>query len=266
MVLTVDIGNSSITVGLFCQDAKKQDGELICKSKYSTDTRKSADEYAALIYNTFTINLICTEDIDAVVLASVVPQLTQVIKEALAKIVNARVYLLGPGLKTGVNIRTDDPAELGADIVANAVGALDIAEAPCIIIDVGTATSVFAIDKNRAIVGGAIAPGVRVSLDSLKNSTSQLPSVSLTAPKSILGKNTDNAMRAGLIFGHAFMIDGMINALATEMGEEDITVVVTGGLAHTILPCLKHKVIYSEDLTLLGLFKIYNNNPKKLLV
>ena len=164
MVLTVDIGNSSITVGLFCENAEKQDGELLCKSKYSTDTRKSADEYAALIYNTFTINSVRVEDIDAVIVASVVPQLTQVIRDAIAKIVNARIYLLGPGLKTGVNIRTDDPAELGADIVADAVGALDIAEAPCVIVDVGTATSVFAIDKNRSIVGGAISPGIRVSL------------------------------------------------------------------------------------------------------
>ena len=266
MVLTVDIGNSSITVGLFRENEEKQDGELLCKSKYSTDTRKSADEYAALIYNTFTINSIRTEDIDAVILASVVPQLTQVIREALSKIVSARIYLLGPGLKTGLNIRTDDPSQLGADIVADAVGALSITDAPCVIIDVGTATSVFAIDKNRAIIGGAIAPGVRVSLDSLKNSTSQLPSVSLSAPKGVLGKNTDDAMRSGLIYGHAFMIDGMINALADEMGKAQITAVITGGLAHTLLPCLKNKVIYSEDLTLLGLYKIYQNNSRKLSV
>lgn len=257
MILTVDVGNSSITVGLFDGDAR-----LVCKSKYSTDTRKSADEYAALIYNTFVLNSADASDIDAVIISSVVPTLTEVIKGAISKITSAKIYVLGPGLKTRVNITIEDPAELGADIVANAVGALDICEPPVVIIDVGTATSVFAVNRKRAIIGGAIIPGIRISLDALKNSTSQLPSVSLSAPDSVVGKSTDASMRAGLLYGHAMMIDGMINAFAENMGESEVRAIVTGGLAHTVLPLLKHKVVYSEDLTLNGLFRIYKNNSK----
>ena len=263
MVLIADIGNSSITVGLFRTDAERSYEELICKSKYSTDTRKSADEYAALIYNALTINSVKAEDIEGVMISSVVPQLTYVIKEAISKLVKVRIYVLGPGLKTGINIRTDSPSELGSDIVANAVGALDLVKPPLVVIDVGTATSVFAVNKDRAIIGGAIAPGMRVSLDSLKNATSQLPFVSLDAPKRVIGKNTDDSMRAGLIFGHALMIDGMIDAFSSEMGEDALTAVVTGGLSSLVTPLLKHDIVYFEDLTLQGLLRIYKNNTKQ---
>lgn len=262
MVLIADIGNSSITVGLFRANAERSHDSLIFKSKYSTDTHKSADEYAALIYNALSINSVCADDIDGVMISSVVPQLTYVIKEAISKLVKGRIYLLGPGLKTGINIRTDDPSQLGSDIVANSVGALDIVKPPFVVIDVGTATSVFAVNKDRAIIGGAIAPGMRVSLDSLKNATSQLPFVSLEAPKNIMGKNTNDSMRAGLVFGHALMIDGMIEAFAKEMGESSITSVITGGLASLIIPLLTHETICLEDLTLNGLLKIYKNNSK----
>ena len=264
MILTADIGNSSITVGLFDVSEDKPDGELKCKSKYSTDARKSADEYAALIYNTFNINSVDASRIEAVMISSVVPQLTDVVKEALSRITDARVYVVGPGLRTGVNIRTDDPSELGSDIVANAVGALSVVKPPFVIVDVGTATSLFAVDKNRTIVGGCIAPGLRISLDSLKNSTSQLPAVSLSAPKEVIGKNTDSAIRAGLISGHAMMIDGMIDAFSRELGESELGVVITGGLAKSVLPIISHKTVYSEDLTLEGLFGIYKLNSKKL--
>lgn len=262
MVLIADIGNSSITVGLFRTEAGGAYGELVFKSKYSTDTHKSADEYASLIYNALTINSVKAGDIDGVMVSSVVPQLTYVVKEAISKLVKTRIYLLGPGLKTGINIRTDDPSELGSDIVANAVGATELVKPPFVIIDVGTATSVFAVNSDSAIIGGAIAPGMRVSLDSLKNATSQLPFVSLDAPKNILGKNTDDAMKAGLVLGHAFMIDGMIDAISREMGESSLTAVITGGLASVLTPHLKHDVIYSEDLTLRGLLRIYKNNTK----
>ncbi len=264
MVLTADIGNSSITVGLFGAKSEGSDGELVCKSKYSTDARKSADEYAALIYNTFTLNGIGAEAIEAVMIASVVPQLTDVIKDALSKLIECRIYVLGPGIKTGVNIRTDDPSELGSDIVANAVGALSVAEPPFVMIDMGTATSVFAVDRHRAIVGGCIAPGLRISLDALKNSTSQLPAVSLNATRSVICKNTDSAIRAGLLGGHAMMIDGMIDAFARELGESELTAVITGGLANTVLPLIGHKTLYSENMTLDGLFEIYKLNSKKL--
>ncbi len=264
MILIADIGNSSITVGLFGINDENPSGKLLCKSKYSTDARKSSDEYAALIYNTLSINSMDTSAIEAVMLSSVVPQLTEIIKDALSKIARARIYLLGPGLKTGVNIRTEDPSELGSDIVANAVGALSLLAPPFVMVDIGTATSIFAVDRNRAIVGGCIAPGLRISLDSLKNSTSQLPAVSLNAPKSVIGKNTDNAIRAGLIAGHAMMIDGMVDSFADELGEAALGVVVTGGLANTVLPLIRHKTVFSEDLTLEGLFGIYKLNSKKL--
>ncbi len=257
MVFVVDIGNSSITVGLFDVDTG-----LVCKSKYSTDTRKSADEYASLIYNTFALNSIDPVKVNTAVISSVVPTLTEVIRSAVMKVCKTRIYVLGPGLKTKVNISTDDPAELGADIVANAVGALGISEPPLVVTDVGTATSIFAINRNRSIIGCSIAPGIRISLDALKNSTSQLPSVSLSAPDGVVGKNTEDSMRSGLIFGHAMMIDGMIDAFAESMGERSVTAVITGGLAHTVLPLLKHKVIYSEDLTLDGLFGVYKINKK----
>lgn len=263
MLLAVDIGNTSISVGLFRKDTEKPQGDMLFCSKLSTDARKSADEYAVLLHSVFSVRGFSIKDVTSVIVGSVVPPMTDIIKSAVSSLLSVSIYVVGPGLKTGINIRTDDPAELGADIVANAVGALLHTEPPFVMVDVGTATSVFAVDEKRAIVGGCIAPGLKVSADALRLHASRLPSVSLTVPDSVIGKNTDDAVRAGILYGHAMMIDGMVHAISSALGFTDAKVVLTGGLSNSIKGLLKHKVLSLEGLTLEGLWGIYRYNERK---
>jgi type III pantothenate kinase len=201
--------------------------------------------------------------IRAVMIASVVPNLTDVIRQGLSRFTQAPVFLVGPGLKSGVNIRTDSPSELGADIVANAVGAMIRVQSPIILVDVGTATSVFSIDSHKTILGGCIAPGLKIGLDALKEATSLLPKASLTLPEQLIGKNTDDAVRSGVIYGHAMMLDGMIQAFSNQLGEHS-SVIMTGGFAKILIPIMQHTVVYAEHLTLEGLYQIYLLNSVKI--
>ncbi len=258
MLLALDIGNSSIDIGVFSKD-----GSLKLRSKISADRAKSADEYAVLLKGIFELNSLSLESIDGSIVASVVPPLTLAVASAIDRLFGIKSLEVGPGIKTGLNIKIDSQTELGADIVANAVSALSKGESSLLIIDFGTATTLTVIDKNSALAGVIIAPGVRVSLDALSMQASELPDVSIAMPKRLIGKNSRESMNSGVLNGHALMIDGFCAKIQKELQTGDLRVIATGGLADIILPLCETPIQYEPDLTLEGLKILYHKNKLK---
>ncbi len=258
MLLALDIGNSSIDIGVFSKD-----GSLKLRSKISADRAKSTDEYAVLLKGIFELNSLSLESIDGSIVASVVPPLTLAVASAIDRLFGIKSLEVGPGIKTGLNIKIDSQTELGADIVANAVSALSKGESLLLIIDFGTATTLTVIDKNSALAGVIIAPGVRVSLDALSMQASELPDVSIAMPKRLIGKNSRESMNSGVLNGHALMIDGFCAKIQKELQTGDLRVIATGGLADIILPLCETPIQYEPDLTLEGLKILYHKNKLK---
>lgn len=256
MLLTIDVGNTNVVIG--CMDGDK----IEFTERLSTDAGKTSLEYAILFKTALDIHQVETSRIDGAIISSVVPPVTPVIRTALRKITGIRALVLGPGTKTGLNIRLDDPTAVGADLVAGAVGALQKYTPPVIVIDMGTATTLMAIDKDRNFLGGAIMPGVRLSLKSLVSEASMLQGISLDSPKHAIGRNTVDAMRSGLIYGHAAMIDGLVDRMQEEL-EGEATVIATGGLAAGVVPACRHKIELDDTLLLTGMQVIYDKNRRK---
>ncbi|MBQ4242505.1 MAG: type III pantothenate kinase [Lachnospiraceae bacterium] len=254
MILALDMGNTNIVVG--CIDSH---GKLYFTERISTDMNKTELEYAVLLKTIMELNFIDGDKIEGAIIASVVPPLTHVLKMALRKFLNCEPMVVGAGLKTGLNIRLDDPSTLGADLVVDSVAAMNIYGVPDIVIDMGTATTITVTDSNSTYIGGAIFPGVNVSVEALAAGTSLLPRVSLGAPKKQIAANTMDAIKSGIIFGEASRIDGMIDRFEKELGYE-ATVIATGGLASVIVPHCRHKIINDPDLMLKGLKIIYDKN------
>lgn len=253
MILAIDIGNTNIVVG--CIDEKK----TYFIERISTDRSKTELEYAIMLKNVLDIYGISNDQIEGGIVCSVVPQITTIVRIAAEKILLKKVMVVGPGSKTGMNILMDNPAQVGSDLIASAVGALGEYAPPLIIIDMGTATTVCVVDKNKNYIGGMILPGVRTSLDALTARASQLSGIELTAPKKVIGKNTVECMRSGIIISNAASIDGIIERMEEEMGQK-ATAVATGGLAKSIIPHCKKNVILDDDLLLKGMLIIYNKN------
>lgn len=253
MILAIDIGNSNIVIG--CIDETK----TYFTDRLATDTQKTAAEYAILFKNILELNNISKDDIDGAIISSVVPPISNTIVQAIEKVTGITAMLIGPGVKTGLNIKIDNPAQLGSDLVVAAVAAMDEYPLPLIIIDMGTATTISCVDSKGTFLGGAIIPGVMVSLESLTNRTSQLPKISLEAPKKAIGSNTIDCMKSGLVLANASMLDGMIEKMEAELGEK-ATVVATGGLSQFIIPHCKSDIIYNDTLLLTGLWLIYQKN------
>ena len=253
MILAIDIGNTNIVVG--CIDEKKT--HFI--ERVSTDRSKTELEYAIVIRNVLEINHVNVADITGGIVCSVVPQITQIVRIAAEKILKKDVMVLGPGIKTGMNILMDNPATVGSDLIAAAVGAIQDYPAPLIIIDMGTATTVCVVDEKKNYIGGMILPGIRTSLDALTARAAQLSGIELTAPKKIIGKNTIECMRSGVIYSNAASIDGIVQRIEEELGMK-ATVVATGGLAKKIIPFCKEEVILDDDLLLKGMLYIYEKN------
>ncbi len=253
MILAIDIGNTNIVIG--CINKSK----TYFIERLSTVRTKTELEYAVDIKNVLDIYHIKPSEIDGGIISSVVPQVTNVAKLAVEKIIKKEVYVLGPGLKTGLNIKMDQPAQLGADLVADAVAGVAEYPVPLIIVDMGTATTVSVVDRNKTYVGGMILPGVRISLDALTQRASQLSGISIDAPKKVIGKNTIDCMKSGILYSSAGAIDGIIDRMEEELGES-CTVVATGGLAKKIIPFCKKEIILDEDLLLKGLWVIYEKN------
>lgn len=253
MILAIDIGNTNIVIG--CIDRSK----TYFIERLSTVRTKTELEYAVDIKNVLDIYHIKPSEIEGGIISSVVPQVTNVAKLAVEKIIKKEVFVLGPGLKTGLNIKMDQPAQLGADLVADAVAGVAEYPVPLIIVDMGTATTVSVVDSKKTYVGGMILPGVRISLDALTQRASQLSGISIDAPKKVIGKNTIDCMKSGILYSSAGAIDGIIIRMEEELGEA-CTVVATGGLARKIIPYCKKEIILDEDLLLKGLLVIYEKN------
>mgnify|MGYP004469341061 FL=1 len=255
MLLVVDIGNTNITLGVFDNDERKMIARM------ATLVNKTADQYAVELIQILNIYDVSKEDIDGCIVSSVVPVVTNAIKKALSLIKVKKTLFVGPGVKTGLDIKIDNPAQLGADLVVGAVAAIKLYKMPCIILDLGTATTLSVLDKNGAFLGGPICAGVGISLEALTSKTSQLPQISVETPKSVIGKNSVDSMKAGLVLGSACMIDGLIERVENEIGKV-ATVVATGGLAPEVVKNCKKDIIINDNLLLDGLKAIYEKNVK----
>lgn len=253
VILTVDIGNSNINFGVFSEEKIK------FVARIATDRAKTEFEYAASISSAISFSGIDKEDIDGAIISSVVPPLNNVMKSAVKLIYSVDAILVGPGVKTGINIHCDNPSSVGADIICDCVAAHYLYGSPSLIVDMGTATKMMVMNDKGAFIGVSIIPGVMVSLDALTKRTAQLPMVSLEAPRSVIGKNTADCMKSGIVFGSASMVDGMIDRIFEEVGSA-LPVYATGGLASLITPHCKHKIAYDEHLVLKGLNIIYKKN------
>lgn len=253
MLLAVDIGNTNITLGAF------EETSLKFTARLATDTRKTADQYAVEIKSLLELNGLTTGEIEDSIIASVVPAVGKSVGNAISKLCHIVPLMLGPGVKTGLNIKIDNPAQLGADLVAGAVGALDAYTTPCVIIDMGTASTISVLDRNGTFLGGVIAAGVRLTLKALTENTAQLSSIHIEAPKSVIGSNTTECMQSGLVYGTAAMLDGLLEKIEGELGETP-TVVATGGLSKEIITHCDYNIIYNENLLLDGLRVIYEKN------
>lgn len=254
MILAIDIGNTNIVIG--CIDRE----QTYFIERLSTVRTKTELEYAVDIKTVLDIYHIDKSKIEGAIISSVVPQITNIAKLAAEKILGEkRVMVLGPGIKTGLNILMDHPGQLGADLVADAVAAIAEYPVPLIVIDMGTATTASVVDAKKNYIGGMILPGVRVSLDALTSRASQLSGISIDEPKHVIGKNTIECMKSGVLYSSAGAIDGIIDHIEEELGQK-ATVVATGGLAKKIIPYCKREIILEEDLLLKGLLVIYEKN------
>lgn len=253
MVLTIDIGNTNIVLGAFYGD------ELKFVSRISTDVKKTEDEYAIQIRSILSIHAVAPESVNGAIISSVVPVLNNVFKKAVKLVYGIEPLMVGPGIKTGINIHCDNPASVGADLICACVGAHHIYGSPSLVIDMGTATKILLMDKDGAFCGASIIPGVYMGLKTLSSGTAQLPQISLEAPKSVIGKNTADCMKSGVVFGNAALLDGMIDRFNHDFGEE-LPVYATGGHAATIINYCRHKITLDEDLILKGLNILYKKN------
>ncbi len=253
MILAIDVGNTNIVFGGFCENS------LSFVARISTNVFETEDEYATKIRSVLSIHQIDKESIEGAIIASVVPPLSFVIKRAVELVFGITPIEVGPGIKTGINIRCDDPSTVGADLICACVAVHHIYGSPSLIIDLGTATKIMAMDKTGAFYGAAIMPGVNIASKALSSGTAQLPQINLAAPKSVIGKNTVDCMRSGVVYGNASMIDGMIDRFCEDAGEK-LPVYATGGLASSIIPHCRHDITTNDDLVLLGLNIIYNKN------
>ena len=272
MLLAIDIGNSSISLGLFDLTATDPRPAPVLTAKLSAATGRTADEYAVIIRGLLTdkgYDGVITCPIRAAVMGSVVPRLTHTLEAAVKKLggdTPIPVTHIEGGVRTGISLRVDDPAALGADIVTNASASVSLYGAPVIFLDFGTATVCGAVNMAKELVGVSIAPGVTTALEGLRAAAAQIPCMELKAPDSVLGKNTTAAIRSGLVLGTACMVDGFVDRIKAELKlpkNAALPMVATGGLAELVLPSCKHEVIYEPDLTLLGLYFIYKATAER---
>ena len=253
MILAIDIGNTNIVVG--CIDEEK----IYFTERLSTVRTKTELEYAVDLKTVLDIYHIKRTDIEGCIISSVVPQITGIAKLAAEKILKKEVMVLGPGVKTGLNIVMDNPGQLGADLVADAVAGLASYPVPLVVIDMGTATTISVVNSKKQYIGGMIMPGVGISLDALTARASQLSVISIDAPRHIIGKNTIECMKSGVLYSNAAALDGIIDRIEEELGEKT-TVIATGGLAKKIVPHCRKEIILDEELLLKGLMLIYRKN------
>lgn len=255
MILAVDIGNSNIVLGGIQGDT------IAFEARLRTDPTKTSDEYCIDVKMILDVYGFKRGDVEGAIISSVVPQVLNSIKTAIKKLTGKTALVVGPGLKTGLNIRIENPSQTGADLVVGSVAALRAHKPPLIVIDMGTATTMIVLDETGALIGGCICPGVKISLDALTERTALLPGLQLDQPRKAIGRNTIDCMRSGIMLGNACMLDGMVQRMEDELGQK-ATVVITGGIAKFIAPLCKTPMIYDKDLLLKGLAFLYRENAK----
>lgn len=253
MIFTVDIGNTTITMGLYSPE-----GKLCFRGSIKTDKNKTPDQIAIDVLDMFRLNEESVKSVTGAAVSSVVPPMTAAMADAIRQLSGIRPMIVGPGVKTGINIRAEIHNQLGSDIVASSVAAMQKYPAPIIVIDMGTATTMSYLGRNT-YEGCAIIPGVRLAVEALSGRAAELPYISIEAPASVLGRSTIEAMRAGVVFGNAGMIDSMIQRMEEAAGPA-ATVVMTGGNVEPILKECKRDILYDENLILDGLYYLYQKN------
>lgn len=251
MIIVIDVGNTNTVVGIL-------DGEkLVASGRFATISTQASDDWAMKIHSFMQINNI--GKVEGAIVASVVPVMNRKLKKAIKTVTGLDALIVGPGVKTGLNIKIDNPAELGADLVVGAVAGINKYPCPMVIFDLGTATTASVIDKNKTYIGGVVMCGVITALNAISSGTAQLPQVDVSAPERSICSNTVDCMRSGAVYGTAAMLDGLVERFEAELGEK-LTVVVTGGLGYTILKECKTDIIYDENLLIDGLRFIYEKN------
>lgn len=258
MLFVCAIENTNIAVGIMRGE------QLLFDARIATACERSADEYALIIANLLALHEIDRKAIRGAIIASVVRPLGALLSQAVEQLLQIKPLTLGPGLKTGLNIKTDIPSQVGADIVANAVGALALAESPLVFVDFGTATTVTGINDKGELSGVMICPGIRSSLDALSEHAAELPSIALDTPRHLFGKNTIDAMISGVVLGHASMVDGLLDRVSEAWNNRNLTIIATGTHAGTVIPHCRHadQIRLEPHLAFRGLRRIYGLNDR----
>lgn len=256
MLLAIDIGNTNVVIG--CLD---DENRVVRLFRMVTDLKKTEDEYACGMRTILQHNGVDCTAFEGAIICSVVPPLTEIFRTAAEQIIGHRPLVVGTGIKTGLNIMIENPASLGSDIVAASVAAMQDFPLPVIVVDMGTATTITVVDKGNRFIGGAIVPGVALSMNALSVGTSLLQKVPIEAPKKCINTGTTESMQSGAILGNAAMLDGMIDRFEAELGCK-ASLVATGGIAAKIVPHCSHEIVYDEDLLLRGLAIIYQKNKR----
>lgn len=254
MILAIDIGNTNLVLGCF------DERQIVFTERVATDLKKTELEYAIILRAVLELHHAAPGQLEGAVISSVVPPLVPILKHAIEKISpDIHTLIVDHGIRTELPVLLDHPEQVGCDLIVDAVAAVSAYGTPAIVIDFGTATTLSVIDKDGCYIGGAILPGVQVSLNSLVSGTAQLPNISLTQPPHVMGKNTIDSMKSGVLYGNAAAIDGMIDRILAELGCT-ASLVATGDLAGTVIPCCRHDILVDETLPLKGLRILYELN------
>ena len=256
MLLAIDIGNSNVVIGCL-----NDNNETIKLFRMVTDLKKTEDEYAAGIKSILDYSQLSCDGFEGAIICSVVPPLTEIFRIAVETIIGCRALVVGTGIKTGLNVMIENPGSLGSDIVAASVAAMADFPLPVMVFDMGTATTITVVEEGNKFIGGAIVPGVALSMNALSAGTSLLQKVPIEAPKKCISSTTTECMQSGAVYGNAAMLDGMIDRFEAELGRK-CSLVATGGIAAKIVPHCHHEIVYDENLLLRGLGIIYRKNRK----
>ena len=253
MILAIDIGNTNIVLG------GREEEKILFEARMATDLIKTSDQYCAELKNMLALFEVTPEMIDGSIVSSVVPPVLNSVKTAIRKLTGKTCLVVGPGIRTGLNIRVENPAEVGSDLIVAAVAAIQEYGAPLLLVDMGTATTITAVDASGTFLGGCICPGVQISMEALTGRTAQLPGISLEEPQRAIGRNTRDCMRSGIMFGAAAMLDGLLGRMEAELGVP-VKVIATGGIARFVIPLCRRKMIYDRSLMLEGLGLLWRRN------
>ncbi len=255
MILAIDIGNTNIVLGGI------ENGEITFEARIATDLIKTSDQYCAELKTMLALYGVQGENIEGSIISSVVPPVLNSFRTAVYKLTGKDCLVVGPGIKTGLNIRMDNPAEVGSDLIVVAVAAIAKYGTPLLLVDMGTATTVTVVDESGCFIGGCICPGVKISMEALTGRTAQLPGIHLDEPRCAIGKNTRDCMRSGIMYGAAAMLDGLLDRMEAELGTK-AKVIATGGMARFVIPLCKREIVYDRHLLLDGLSLLYARNRK----